>query len=348
MRPVAMFCRAFAASRHKIFALCEQLYGKGSVDVYRCQGKLSDPEIADTDREHIWTTAEEVIPALKQHQIIHAFCDEAALLLPLLKTGRKFVAHQPDVLTMRGAIDIGEASVHMSDKTVSVFPSESCRKYMRKRLHLPKKDTYVFKAMPVLEWQPEIPKVPEEDRIPNSLVYAGYVTTDPAAPNGFRYFGDIFRTIMDAGIHIYLMNAGEAVFPAVLEAYKGPGMTNLHIMVGKPYRELYAELARYSVGFCGFTRPPELPDEVKEYGDISMPNKAFDYMFAGIPTLGHNIKEAAPYVNKWGKVVDDPDKLVETFYEVQKMDIDYEGLRREYCAESQREMLREIHARVAE
>jgi len=345
-RPVALYCRAFAASRHKVYALCQQLYGPDSIDVYRCQGKLSDPEIADTDKEHIWTSPEDAIPALMQHQIIHAFCDEAAMLLPLLKTGRKFVAHQPDVYTMRGAQDIGEASVHMSEKTVSVFPSESCRRYMRKKLHLPKKDTYVFKAMPVLAWQPELPK--PKDHVSNSLVYAGYVTTDPAAPNGFRYFADIFRKLLDAGIHIYLMNAGEAVFPAVLEAYKAPGMTNLHIMVGKPYRELYEELARYDVGFCGFTRPPELPDIVKDYGDQSLPNKTFDYMFAGIPTLGHNMAEACPYVNKWGKCESDPDKLVDTFYEVQKMNIDYERWRHEYCAETQLQMLREIHMRVAQ
>ncbi len=346
MRPVAMFCRAFAASRHKVYALCEQLYGKDSVDVYRCKGKLSDPEIIDTDKEHIWTSPEESVSELSKHRIIHAFCDEAALLLPLLKTGRKFVAHQPDVMTMRGAEDIGEASVHMSKNTVSVFPSESCRRYMRKRLHLPKKDTYVFKAMPVLKWQPEIPR--PKDRIPNSLAYAGFVTTDPAAPNGFRYFADIFRKFLDAGIHVYLMNAGEAVFPTVLEAYKAPGMTNLHMMIGKPYRELYEELARYDVGFCGFTRPPELPDEVKDYGDCSLPNKAFDYMFAGIPTVGHNMKEACPYISKWGRCTSDPDELVDVFHEVQKMDIDYERLRHEYCAETQLDMLKEIHGRVVE
>ncbi len=345
-RPIALMCRAFAASRHKVYALCQQLYGEDSIDVYRKEGSLSDSEIADTNKEHIWTQPEQCIPGLLEHKVIHAFCDEAALLLPLLKTGRKFVAHQPDVLTMRGAIDIGEASLHMSEQTVSVFPSEGCRTYICDKLRIPKKETYIFKAMPVMAWQPEIPK--PKKKIHNSLVYAGYVTTDPGVPNGFRYFVDVFRKFLDAGIHIYLMNAGDGIFPAVLESYRGPGMENMHLMIGKPYRELYEELARYSVGFVGFTRPPELPDEVKEYGDKSLPNKAFDYMFAGIPSIGHNMAEANEYVKKWGVVTDDPDELVDAYCEAVKMEIDFKKYREEYCAETQKDMLKEIHDKVRE
>lgn len=346
MREIAIFCRAFAASRHKVYALCQQLYGEDSIDVYRMEGKLSDPEILDTNKEHIWTQPEQAVKGLLEHKVIHAFCDSCDILFPLLKTGRKFVVHQPDVMSMRGAVDIGEASLHMSDKTVSVFPSKGCQEYMCDRLRIPLEETYVFKALPVLAWQPELPK--PEEKIHNSIVYAGFVTTDPGVPNGFRYFVDVFRKFLDAGIHVYLMNAGEAVFPEVMETYKGPGMENLHMMIGKPYRELYQELAKYSVGFVGFTRPPELPDTVKDYGDKSLPNKAFDYMFAGIPSVGHNMAEANEYVKNWGAVTDDPDKLVDAYCEATKMKIDYKKWRQEYCAETQKDMLKEIHDKVRE
>jgi len=167
-------------------------------------------------------------------------------------------------------------------------------------------------------------------------------------PNGFRYLADLFRKFLEAGIHIYLMNAGEAIFPASMEVYKAPGMTNLHMMIGKPYRELYEELAKYSVGFCGFSSPPELPDSVKDYGDLSLPNKAFDYMFAGIPTIGFNMKEGNTYVKNWGVVTADPDELVDAYCEATKLDIDYEKWRKEYCAETQKDMIKEIHDKVRE
>lgn len=341
MRKVAILTRAYAGCRHKIGAMCEQLYGKDCIDIYRSFDMPSDVEaLHGKGVDHVYQDPKDCVAQIAKHEIIHAFCDNCEMLLPLLATGRKFIVHQHDIASMRGLTDFAEAAVHLSPNTRSVFTSPQHQKYICQKYGIPELDTAILYNLPVMEWQPELCKVEKVD--PRGVVYFGHVSTSL----GYRFYRDIWKVLLDAHFNVYVYLTEESVRKDFFDFYKGPGFENLFLRKRVAHTNIYQEIAKYGVGFVGYAKPHGDETVASQYATKCVPNKAFDYMFAGIPTISYNLGESEKFVSQWGRCTDNVEELPILAKEALAMDIDYGGFRKQYCMETQKDQLKSLHDEV--
>lgn len=136
-----------------------------------------------------------------------------------------------------------------------------------------------------LDFDP-LPKLPGKH-----LAYSGSL----GRPKTMRAYHDIFRTMLDAGWAVHLYPAWGGRDPERLRPYRTMGCT-VHTPV--PQHSIYRELSQYTVGFQGYA-----PAGNQDYIDGCMPNKLWEYLGAGIPTVGYNTgKGGAVYDGEWGLV----------------------------------------------
>ena len=341
MRPVAFVTRAFAGCRAKMFAMCEQMFGPDSVDVYRMASAPSDIEFLGTDVDHTYEKSpDEVIDEVLKHEYIHGFCDQSALLKPLVDADVPFIAHQHDVFGMREA-DYFEPFLHMAPKAVSVFTSQAHRDYVFGRWNLPFGDSHLIFNLPVMAWQPEIPK--PRVKIDRSLVYFGGVNTDPSANTGYRFYLPQWRRLVEAGVKVHIYTHGQ-LSRGLYSTYRSHPLMFIHQRI--PHHRLYEEISQYTVGFNGYNNIGGVPKAWCDFAPTCVPNKAFDYMFAGIPTLSYNLGESLKYALPWTVPRDHVDQLVDGFEKATTLKIDYEKHRKEWCMETQLPAIKDIYAQV--
>lgn len=341
MRPVAFLTRAFAGCRAKCYAMCEQIFGKDSVDVYRLANAPSDTEFLGSDADHTYReTPDEVLDEVLQHQYIHGFCDSTSLLRGLVESGAPFIAHQHDIYSMRKA-DYFEPHLHAASNALKVLTSHEHMHYLCDRWGFSSDNYTIIQNLPVLAWQPEIPKPPY--KIPNSVVYFGGIQVDPAHETGYRFYLPQWNRLVEAGIQVHIYTHG-MVTRHVHNTFRSHPLMFLHNRI--PHADLYEEISKYEVGFAGYNNLGGVPESSQRFCVTCLPNKAFDYMFAGIPTLAYNMGAGAGLVSQWGENVSSVDGLVDAFHKAREKEIDFEGYRKEYCMETQRGVLEKLYEKV--
>ncbi len=341
MRPVAFLTRAFAGCRAKMYAMCEQMFGPDCVDVYRQGSAPSDIEFLGKDADHRYKTDPAVVvDEILKHEYIHGFCDQTALLKPLVDSGEPFIAHQHDILSMREP-DYFEPFLHRPEHIVSVFTSEVHRDHVCNRWDIPIGSTNLILNLPVMAWQPEIPK--PRRKIDRSLVYFGGVVIDPTSHTGYRFYMPQWIRLAEAGIKVHVYTHGR-LSRGLQRTYRAHPLIFLHQRI--PHHQLYEEISQYTVGFNGYNKIGRVPLKCRKFAKTCVPNKAFDYMFAGIPTLAYNLGESEKYVKPWTVITDRLEELVDGFERASKMKIEYEEHRKEWCMETQKKQIEEIYAKV--
>lgn len=339
MRPIAIVAKAFTGCRTKIHALYEQIYGKDCVDIYCKEGCHNDHEIESlslSTYSHFGTSELESINA---HEIIHVFCDCCDFFFDLMKLNRAFILHRNDIFSMRGSIDNAEKIMHQSPLVLSVFTSEKHQAYVHNLTGIG--ESYILYNLPVMAWQPELP---QQEAIENTLVYFGSVKMPGNRPFSYRCYLPQFLALASHGIKVHIYATG-GVHPRLVEVY-GRAHPNIVLHPRVPHSSLYAEMSKYRVGFAGYN---DINDDLKatsQYARTCVPNKAFDYMFAGIPTLAYNLGESEKFVSQWGVCVDGMYDLMDGFRRATEMTIDYEKFRKEYCSETSKPLLRKLSERV--
>ena len=341
MRKVAFLTRAFAGCRAKCYAMCEQIFGPDSVDVYRLESAPSDIEFLGSDADHTYQKSpDEVLDEVLKHEYIHGFCDNTSLLRGLVESGEKFIAHQHDIYSMRQP-DYFEPHLHTAPNVVKVLTSCEHMRYLSKRWGQPETDYTIVLNLPVLAWQPEIPEPPY--KVPNSVVYFGGIHIDPTSEMGYRFYLPQWNRLVEAGIQVHIYTHG-MITRHVHQTYGHPLMFLYNRI---PHAELYREISKYEVGFAGYNDLGGVPEVSQRFCVTCLPNKAFDYMFAGIPTLAYNVGAGSALVEKWGTSAS-IDSLVDTFKHLTRddIDIDYECYRREHCMETQKDLLASLYKKV--
>jgi hypothetical protein len=147
-----------------------------------------------------------------------------------------------------------------------------------------------------------------------NIVYSGGIVLKDN-PYDYRNYTEIFGLLRDAGwtVHIY---------PAWgntngLDEYERLGCVLHH-----PVKQgsLYRELSQYQAGFQGYGF-----GKLQKYVEIARPNKLWEYLGAGIPTLGYNTGAGGEIYNgKWGLVAATPSDIKKITPKVLKMKIDEE------------------------
>ena len=145
------------------------------------------------------------------------------------------------------------------------------------------------------------------------MVYEGAVTgggTDKLcdeAPFAYYDHRDTAKELQAAGIELHMYPAR---YETGIEAHKQFGVT---VHEGRPLAKLIPEMQQYRWGLVGNT------NRFKQW-DVSMPNKLFEYMAAGIPVVVWNAAEAAKFVEREGVgiVVNSAEEIVARNGEAEK------------------------------
>lgn len=127
-----------------------------------------------------------------------------------------------------------------------------------------------------------------------NLVYAGGLTANESKYD-YRDYLDIFALLEDAGWKIHLYPSWGHTRD--LTPYEQRGYV-IHQAVDQS--RMYREMSQYQAGFQGYGFGVS-----QHYIEAALPNKLWDYLSAGIPTLGYNTgRGGAIYDGKWGVVAD--------------------------------------------
>lgn len=343
MRKVAFFCQGYGGARAKMAEVVQQIFGRDCIDYYI----LGTPGVRDRsdlevlqmgDCVHFWEEAEDVIPELLQHEYIHVWADNTKNVAPVVGTGEKMLLHKYDVHTMRGGDDPTERVTMLAKNIITIFINENHKNYLCGKYGLEHDRTAVIPNYAPLAWVPEVPK--PQRKIKNTLVYYGGIITDLNSRFAYRYFMPLWKQFADAGVDIHAYPPSD-LSELLIKTYEYPGIF-LHHKV--PHKQIFEEVSQYEVGFVGYwTEAPKAP---LSYALASLPNKATDYMHAGIPTLCYEGGYMEDWTKNWGVNMHKEDDFLESFEKARDMEIDYPKWKEEYCMEAYTELIAELYERI--
>ena len=142
------------------------------------------------------------------------------------------------------------------------------------------------------------------------IVYAGTITSKI---EGHHYdLREIFMEIAERGFHIHIFAARED--EAYLRLAEERKLIHYHGHLDQ--RMLMQELTKYDYGWAGFNDAMN-----KEHLDVTLPNKAFEYLACGLPILTLPHKTLSEFVEEHqvGVVINDLDEMMERLVEAQAL-----------------------------
>ena len=178
-----------------------------------------------------------------------------------------------------------------------ILPSEDLIPYLASRYVLPPyRVIHLRPSGEDINFQPSRRKL-----LGLNLVYAGGLARRSRRRTGFGYraYHGIFRAFMRAGWTVTLFptcDNGTAV-----EEYRKIGCK---IMKPKRYRDLLREMGKFQAGFLGYNKRG-VPRQAFAYSQMARPNKTWDYLAAGIPTIAFNVGGLAKIIRRggWGVIL---------------------------------------------
>lgn len=252
--------RQVTGSRYKYAALLQQRFpgplviGRGGELAAALESDTPDVVVLHGDQLDFWQTA-------------HA-------------AGVPYLLLEHDVASMRGSLD--EAKIQREKRMIEnasavVFPSEDYRDYCADRYSVP--DHEVVHLRPLAsDVSFALDSARERGR---SLVYAGGVLgrRQSGGSFGYRVMHDMFGAFLDAGwsVHVYATPVTMGCMPEYVAAGCTP-----HAPL--PYPRLLRDMGRYSAGLLGYPVEHSTKESLWK-AQTSRPNKAWDYLAAGIPTI---------------------------------------------------------------
>ena len=274
-----------------------------------------------------WDNIDQIKSLLEEYEpdIVHVYVDRTVLAAVSLQLGFPTITDMHDCAELRGHDDPFIQEVYSYDNP-KLFSSPGLADYVVNKYKI--KDHTIIPNLPLKEWHDfeRMEKIGGEN-----IVYFGGLTMQDSLFN-YRYYEEIFKIFINAGIDVHVYPADED-FPG----YEGLDL-KIHPTV-KDYKKLYSELSRYNVGFIGLNEVSCTQD----YAKICLPNKAFDYMTARIPTLSFNIGYPEKYIKNWGICVNKLDDLVPAYYKAKEKKIDYDKWREKFYLEKYFNTLADIY-----
>lgn len=206
----------------------------------------------------------------------------------------------------RGLIDeVSQQERHMVENaSAMLLTSKEHAKYFIKLakengLRLP-----YFKVIHTRPLKKDIEGIKPKEKLKGlNLVYAGGIMPGwrhSYKPYGYRCYHGIFEAFIRAGWKVHIYSASYNTWR--LTEYKEIGC-EIHDRL--PYKELIQEMGKYTAGFHGYNQTG-VNEMGYKYTQMCMGNKIWDYLAAGIPTIGfQGGKGMNIYKGKWGIVIKD-------------------------------------------
>lgn len=214
-----------------------------------------------------------------------------------IRAGIPYVLIQHDTASIRFDVAEDQTERQMVENAACVlFTSETHAAWMEERYTLPPwRIVHLRPFAADLDFEPLA-------KVERSVVYAGGIVPLANRDKGFGYraYHPIFARLIDAGWQVH-------IYPAWNGADTDGSFHALGCVVHDevPQRALYRELSQYTVGFQGYAETgPQC------YVKGCRPNKLWEYLAAGIPTVGYNTGDGAKvYAGRWGTVAKTLDSL---------------------------------------
>ena len=239
--------------------------------------------------------------------------DVHLLYKEFLKRNIPYLLIEHDVYSLRFGLDkklLSHDREKMENASAVVFTSEEHVEYyemLKKKYgwHIP--EYIVIHNKPLKK---DIEFRPRQKLEGLHLVMAGGIlghwfspgTKNRAINFNYKAFHHIYRKFIEAGwnIHIY---PTKFMRVSGLSEYKDMGCT-LHEWI--PGDKIYEEMSQYTAGIQA-NNDVNTPERAFRYSQSTRPNKIYDYLASGIPTIGYQGGKRAMeiYNNKWGIVIDD-------------------------------------------
>ncbi len=197
-----------------------------------------------------------------------------------LSHGIPYVLFEHDIHSLRA--DLNPKQLRLEKEMLEnaagvIFTSEDHRAYCDKHFNITRNRGLIH-LRPLrrdLAWEPRR-KLPGKN-----LVYAGGLVAQTGSNYGYRSYHKIFKDFMAAGWHVHIYPANHYA-EETIQSYKNLGCT-VHPKCA--YNTLLRRMSQYTAGLQAYAKEG-VPDRAFEYTQTCRPNKVWDYLAAGIPTIG--------------------------------------------------------------
>lgn len=207
--------------------------------------------------------------------------DASNLYRAPLAVGIPYVVCENDVSSWRKGTSPREREM-LENAAAVVFTSEAHRAHLQADgVDLPPSETvWLRPTRAALDFEP-LPKLDGRH-----LVYAGGIQSwrHRTSAWGYRAYHRIFEAFLAAGWQVHVYPSRSSYARPVIDEYRTLGCT-MHDTV--PAGELYRELSQYTAGLHGYSWH-NVPKRSLDYALHCMPNKTWEYLAAGIPTVTIN------------------------------------------------------------
>ena len=214
-----------------------------------------------------------------------------------LKADIPYIISEHDIFTLRTGKDEEFEREQLENATAVIFTSEDHYEYCFKRYKLPPHEIIHLKPLRAnLEFEPK-PKLEGKH-----LVYAGGIVVKSKKHDwyGYRAYHEIFQSFMNAGWTVHVYPHGGINYTQ--KEYERMGCV---IHESLEYKDLLQDMSQYTAGLQSYNKDG-VPEMAYNYTQVCRPNKGWDYLAAGIPTIGYNPGNVRQvYEGKWGLVIDD-------------------------------------------
>lgn len=199
----------------------------------------------------------------------------------------------------------GARTSHVENIEAAV--EEFCFKYSAATIHVSegikqsafkKYGPHLSIVLPSLPSSSSIHFIPKPKLTDNHLVYEGGLVNSDKPTYSYRYYFPFFKQLCEAGINVH-------VFPSLVDTWESmpeyfayaTQNPRLHLHPSLPYAALLEEMSQFQWGLVGFNFS-QVPEEGKEFLNNALPNKIFDYLYAGVCPIVINNTTSAAFVQK--------------------------------------------------
>jgi hypothetical protein len=300
---LAILCFGFRGRREKFIELQEQVFDRENICIF-AKTENGHPNIKR------WKSVNKLMGMLEEFEpdVVHAYCDKTVLAAISLELKFRTIIDMHDCAEYRGQEDPFIKWVYQHNEP-KIFASPGLAEYVIKNYGI--KDHHIIMNLPLRKWLNfELKK-----KLPgDNIVYFGGLA-NLNGKHSYRYYEKIFQEFERNGIKVHVYPAS----PKITQENLGWDGCIIHDTLDG-YKTIYSELSQYQAGFAGYNDIDADP-KILTYPQACIPNKAFDYMMAGIPTVAYNLGYSEKFVRNWGVCINNINKLIDAYYQAKSKEI---------------------------
>lgn len=296
------FSHTKIGNQYKYTSVLKSLYGGVELDEHSLWLRRKKDAVGQSNESHIYFHTMVELLLRERPTIAVVSGDTWPMWRYCYGAEIPYILVQQDVWSWRSGETSSNEKEMIENAQAIIFTSEEHQAYCADRYCLP--PSIVVHLRPLrkdLDFEP-LPKLPGK-----TLVYAGGLVPkweDRKGLFGYRAYHGIFACAVAAGWEVHVYNPYHAWRGAAetkhYKEYKEIGVIS-HKAV--PNDQLYRELSQYTAGLHGYNMV-DVPPAAADYVQSCRPNKCWEYLAAGIPTLGvWSGRSDEIFDGKWGTVL---------------------------------------------